>query len=225
MWVIADLNEEYVSRMEDVLEVYERAYDAQQPVVCIDEKPITLHADVRPGSPAAPGREARRDNEYKRCGTANVFCAVEPKAGRHFTFATPDRSGFEFAQVAVELALAYPEAKTIHLVMDNLNIHRRKALADALGPEMATQVWERFTIHYTPKHGSWLNQAEIEIGIFARQCLGTRRIPDLKTLRREVKAWNRRMNRDRIKINWKFDRKAARRKFGYQRKPFMRSET
>jgi hypothetical protein len=225
MWVIADLNEEYVSRMEDVLEVYERAYDAQQPVVCIDEKPITLHADVRPGSPAAPGREARRDNEYKRCGTANVFCAVEPKAGRHFTFATPDRSGFEFAQVAVELALAYPEAKTIHLVMDNLNIHRRKALADALGTEMATQIWERFTIHYTPKHGSWLNQAEIEIGIFARQCLGTRRIPDLKTLRREVKAWNRRMNRDRIKINWKFDRKAARRKFGYQRKPFMRSQT
>ena len=105
--------------------------------ICIDEKPITLHADLRPASPAIPGREARRDNEYERCGTANVFCAVEPKAGRHFTFATPDRSGFEFARVAVTLAMAYPEAETIHLVLDNLNIHRRKALADAFGAEMA----------------------------------------------------------------------------------------
>jgi DDE superfamily endonuclease len=171
---------------------------------------------VRPSSPAAPGREARRDNEYERCGTANVFCALEPKAGRHFTFATPHRSGFEFARVAVTLAMAYPEAKTIHLVMDDLNIHRRKALSDIFGPEMAAEVWDRFTIHYTPTHGSWLNQAEIEIGIFSRQCLG-RRIPDLKTLRQEAKAWDRRMNRDRIQINWKFDRRAARHEFGYIR--------
>jgi len=142
MWVVADLDEEYITKMEDVLEVYERPYNQQEPVVCLDEKPITLHADVRPASPAAPGREARRDNEYERCGTANVFCAVEPKAGRHFTFPTADRSGFEFARVAVELALAYPEAKTIHLVMDNLNIHRRKALADVFGAEMAAQVWD-----------------------------------------------------------------------------------
>jgi hypothetical protein len=119
-------------------------------VICLDEKPITLHADLRPASPAAPGREARHDNEYERRGTANVFCAVESKAGRHFTFATPDRSGFEFAQVAVTLAMAYPQAKTIHLVMDNLNIHRRKALADVFGAEMAAQVWDRFTVHYTP---------------------------------------------------------------------------
>jgi hypothetical protein len=126
MWVVADLDDDYIAKMEDVLEVYERPYDPQQPVVCLDEKPVTLHADVRPPSPAAPGREARRDNEYERRGTANVFCAVEPKAGRHFTFPTPDRSGFEFAQVAVALAMAYPEAKTIHLVVDNLNIHRRK---------------------------------------------------------------------------------------------------
>src|SRR5262245_46978079 len=123
MWVVADLNEDSITKMEDVLKTYE------QPYVCLDEKPVTLHADVRPTSLAQPGREARRDNEYKRCGTANVFCAVEPKAGHHFTFATPHRSGFEFAQVAVTLALAYPQAKTIHLVLDNLNIHRRKALA------------------------------------------------------------------------------------------------
>jgi hypothetical protein len=225
MWCVADLDDEYIAKMEDVLEVYERPYDPQQPVVCMDEKPITLHADVRPASPAVPGREARRDNEYERCGTANVFCAVEPKAGRHFTFPTPDRSGFEFAQVVVALALEYPEAQTIHLVMDNLNIHGRKSLSDVFGAEMATEVWDRFTVHYTPKHGSWLNQAEIEIGTFCRQCLGTRRIPNLKTLRRETRAWNRRMNRDGVKINWKFDRKTARHKFGYKRNPFKRSET
>src|SRR5690242_4010782 len=223
MWVVADLDEEYITRMEDVLEVYERPYNQQEPVVCLDEKPITLHADVRPASPSAPGREARRDNEYERCGTANVFCAVEPKAGRHFTFPTPDRSGFEFAQVAVTLALAYPAAKTIHLVMDNLNIHRQTSLAEVFGAEMAVEVWDRFTVHYTPKHGSWLNQAEIEIGIFSRQCLGKRRIPNLEGLRRETKAWNRRVNRDRVKIAWKFDRKTARRKFGYKRKTFKRS--
>jgi hypothetical protein len=223
MWVVADLNEDYIAKMEDVLEVYERPYDPEQPVVCLDEKPVTLHADVRPTSPAVPGREARRDNEYKRCGTANVFCGVEPKVGRHFTFPTPDRSGFEFAQVAVSLALEYPEVKTIHLILDNLNIHRRKPLSDVFGSAMATEVWNRFTIHYTPTHGSWLNQAEIEIGIFARQCLGNRRIPDLQTLRGETRAWNRRMNRDRVKINWKFNRKTARRKFGYKANSFKRS--
>ena len=225
MWVVADLDDDYISKMEDVLEVYERPYDPREPVICVDEKPITLHADLRPATPAIPGREARRDNEYERRGTANVFCAVEPKAGRHFTFPTPDRSGFEFAQVAVKLAIAYSEADTIHLILDNLNIHRRKALVDVFGVEMAAEVWNRFTIHYTPTHGSWLNQAEIEIGIFSRQCLGHRRIPDLKTLRKEARAWNRRMNRDRVKIAWKFDRKAARRKFCYKTRPFKRSKT
>jgi hypothetical protein len=223
MWCVADLDEDYIAKMEDVLEVYERPYDAQHPVVCLDEKPVTLHADVRPASPAVPGREARRDNEYERCGTANVFCAVEPKAGRHFTFATPDRSGFEFAKVASELALAYAETETIHLVLDNLNIHRRKSLTNLFGEELGREIWDRFCIHYTPTHGSWLNQAEIEIGIFSRQCLGTRRIPNLKMLRQEARAWNRRMNRARIKINWRFDRKTARRKFGYKKNSSTRS--
>lgn len=225
MWCVAELDNDYISKMEDVLETYERPYNAEEPVVCLDEKPVTLHADVRPSSPAAPGREARRDNEYERCGTANVFCAVEPKAGRHFTFATPDRSGFEFAQVAAELALQYADARTIHLVMDNLNIHRRKSLTDLYGAEFGGQIWNRFTVHYTPTHGSWLNQAEIEIGIFCRQCLGNRRIPDLKTLRRQVRAWNRRINRAGTRIDWKFNRRAARRKFGYKRKSFKRSPT
>jgi len=172
-----------------------------------------------------PSRGAKRGaTANTRCGTANVFCAIEPKAGRHFTFVTSNRSAFEFARVVCDLALQYPKAKTIHLVMDNLNIHRRKSLTDAFGAEMGGEVWNRFTIHHTPTHGSWLNQAEIEIGLFARQCLGTRRMPDIKTLRRESRAWNRRTNRDQVKINWRFDRKAARRKFGYTRKVFKRSK-
>jgi transposase len=224
MWCVPELSEDYISNMEDVLETYERPYDPAEPVVCLDEKPVTLHADVRPTSPAAPGREARQDNEYKRCGTANIFCAVEPKAGRHFTFATPDRSSVEFAQVAAELALQYPEARTIHLVLDNLNIHRRKSLTDLYGEEFGSEVWNRFTVHYTPTHGSWLNQAEIEIGILSRQCLGTRRIPNLKTLRRQIRAWNRRTNWLGTRIQWRFDRKSARRTFGYIQKAFRRSD-
>ena len=224
MWCVPDLTEEYISKMEDVLEVYEKAHDPKQPVVCLDEKPVTLHAEVRPSSAASPGREARRDSEYERCGTANVFCAVEPTAGRHFTYATPDRSAARFVQVLVDLAIHYPDAETIHLVMDNLNIHRRKSLTDLLGTEVGCEVWDRFTVHYTPKHGSWLNQAEIEIGLLARQCLGTRRIPSLKELRRQVGAWNRDVNRRRTRINWKFDRGAARKKFGYKWKSIRRSK-
>jgi hypothetical protein len=107
--------------------------------------------------------------------------------------------------------------------MDNLNIHRRKSLTDLFGAEIGGEVWDRFTVHYTPTHGSWLNQPEIEIAMFSRQCLGHRRIPDLMILRRETRAWNRRMNRARTQINWQFDRRAARRKFGYKRKCSTRS--
>ena len=224
MWCVAELDDEYIDHMEDVLERYEKPYDPAEPVICLDEKPVTLHADVRPSTPAEPGREARRDSEYERCGTANVFCAVEPKAGRHFTFPTPDRSGVEFAQAMAELACQYPNAATIHLVLDNLSSHSRKSLTELYGEEFGGEIWGRFTVHYTPKHGSWLNQAEIEIGLFTRQCLGKRRIPDLDTLRRQTKAWNSRMNRDRVKINWNFDRKAARQKFGYKCKSSKRSE-
>jgi hypothetical protein len=224
MWCVPELTDEYIDKMEDVLRTYEQPYDPAEPVVCVDEKPISLHSEVRPPSAAVPGREARRDSEYKRCGTANVFCAVEPKAGRHFTFATPDRSGVQFAQVAFELAMQYPDARTIHLVMDNLNIHRRKSLTNLLGEHVGGKVRDRFTVHYTPTHGSWLNQAEIEIGLLARQCLGTRRFQDLKMLRGEVHAWNRDINRRHTRINWTFDRKAARRKFGYKRKSIKRSE-
>ena len=224
MWCVAELNDDYMVRMEDVLKTYERPYDPTQPVVCLDEKPLTLHADVRSPTPAAPGREARFDSEYQRCGTANVFCGVEPKAGRHFTFVTPNRCGAEFAKALFELAQAYPAAETIHLVMDNLSTHTRKSLTNLYGDECGGDVWERFTPHYTPKHGSWLNQAEIEIGLFCRQCLGKRRIPELTKLRSEATAWNRRVNRDRVKIDWRFDRKTARRKFGYEKPSIRRSK-
>jgi hypothetical protein len=126
--------------------------------------------------PPYPAEGPRRDNEYGRCGTANVFCAVEPKGGHHFTSATTDRSAFEFARFVCDLAMQYPEAATIHLVMDNLNTHRRKSLTDTFGDHVGNAIWDRFTIHYTPKHGSWLNQAEIEISLFARQCLGNEKI-------------------------------------------------
>ena len=224
MWCVPEVNESYIAKMEDVLKVYERPYNAAEPVVCLDEKSVALHAEVRPRSSAVPGREARQDSEYKRCGTANIFCAVEPKAGRHFTFVTPNRTGLEFAKVICQLDLQYPEAKTIHLVVDNLNIHRRKSLNDLLGEKAGGEVWGRFTVHYTPVHGSWLNQAEIEIGIYSRQCLGKRRIPSLEILERETRAWNLRMNHIRLKIKWTFTRKAARLKFDYQWKTSNRSK-
>ena len=225
MWCVANLDEEYIARMEDVLAVYEKPLSEQEPVVCIDEKPVVLHADLRPPRPMLPGRIARRDCEYKRCGTANTFCGVEPTAGRHFTRATPDRSSPEFADYLLAIAEHYPGADTIHLVMDNLSSHTRKALVERFGEQAGGWLWDRFTVHYTPKHGSWLNQAEIEISLFSRQCLGQRRIPSLGGLRREVRAWNRRMNRDRVTIDWRFTRKQARMKFGYKRNQIMRSET
>jgi len=206
------------------LEVYERPLSTQEPVVCVDEKPVTLHKDVRQPIPMKPGSVAKRDNEYERCGTANVFCGVEPKAGRHFTKITPNRSSPEFADFLRGLVDAYPEAETIHLVMDNLSTHTRKAMVDRFGKEQGGALWDRFTIHYTPTHGSWLNQAEIEISLFSRQCLGKRRIGDPETLRAEARAWNRRVNRQKVKIDWTFDRRKARKKFKYKYKT-KRSET
>jgi DDE superfamily endonuclease len=215
MWCVAELDRDYIERMEDVLAVYEKPYDGAEPVLCLDEKPIALHADVRPPRPAKPGQPARPDNEYKRCGTANVFGAVEPKAGRHFTTATPDRCAPQFAQVVSDIARQYSSARTIHLVMDNLNIHCRKSLVDCFGEREGGNLWTRFTVHYTPKHGSWLNQAEIELSLYSRQCLGKRRIPDLVTLQRETRVWRRKTDRKRTRINWQFTRKKARKVFRY----------
>jgi transposase len=215
MWCVAELDEEYIARMEDVLAVYEKPLAKQEPVVCVDEKPVVLHQEVRSPVAMKPGRVARRDSEYKRCGTANVFCGVEPKAGQHFTKVTANRSAPQFADYLLEIAENYPQAHTIHLVMDNLNSHTRKAVVQRFGEQDGGWLWDRFTVHYTPKHGSWLNQAEIAISLFSRQCLGTRRIAHQASLRKEARAWNRRANRDRVLIQWAFTRKKARQKFGY----------
>jgi hypothetical protein len=163
-----------------------------------------------------PGRVARRDSEYKRCGTANVFCGVEPKAGRYFPKVTASRSSPEFADYVLDVAARYPQADTIHLVMDNLSSHTRKAVVERFGEKAGGWLWNRFTVHYTPKHGSWLNQAEIAIGLFSRQCLGQRRLGNRTFLRQETRAWSRRMNHDRVMIEWKFTRKKARQKFAYK---------
>ena len=215
MWCVAKLDQEYIGRMEEVLKIYEKPLSEREPVVCVDEKPVVLHEDARPPIPMQPGRVTRRDYEYKRCGTANVFCAIEPRAGVHFTKVTPTRSSPEFADFILEIAEQYPAAETIHLILDNLSTHSRKALVGRFGEAAGGWLWQRFTVHYTPRHGSWLNQAEIAISLFSRQCLGKRRIGDIATLRRHAKAWNRRNNRDRITIQWKFTRKQARRKLHY----------
>ena len=150
MWCIAELTPEYIAHMEDVLALYERPYDPQEPVVCLDEKPVSLHADVRAPRPARPGHVAKRDNEYQRCGVANIFGIVEPKAGRHFTCATPNRSAAEFAKMVRTIVHAYPAACTIHLVLDNLNTHTEKALTDHFGKRLGHRLWRRLSVHYTP---------------------------------------------------------------------------
>ena len=181
----------------------------------MDEKPVVLHQEIRPPLALRPGCVARRDSEYQRCGTANVFCGVEPKAGRHFTKVTASRSAPEFADCLLDIAASYPQADTIHLVMDNLSSHTCKSVVERFGEHAGSWLWNRFTVHYTPKHGSWLNQAEIAISLFSRQCLGKRRIADRASLRKETRAWNRRMNCDRVPIQWEFTRKKARNTFGY----------
>ena len=225
MWCVADLDADYITRMEDVLALYEKPYNVKEPVVCLDEKPVSLHADVRPSQPARPGHIAKRDNEYKRCGTANIFAVVEPKVGRHFTCATPDRSAAQFARVIQRVVAAYSGARTIHLVVDNLNIHCEKSLTDHFGRRFGRCLWRRLTVHFTPKHGSWLNQAEIELSLVSRGCLGSRRISDLAELKSETRAWNTRANRAKTCIRWRFTRTDARTKFGYQTNFSTRSKT
>ncbi|MDO8502754.1 MAG: IS630 family transposase [Gemmatimonadaceae bacterium] len=222
---MAELTPEYIARMEDVLALYEKPYDRKEPVVCLDEKPVSLHADVRPGRPARPGHVAKRDNEYERCGTANIFGVVEPKAGRHFTCATANRKAAQFARMIRTVVTAYPAARTIHLVMDNLNTHGETSLTNQFGRRTGHRLWRRLTVHYTPAHGSWLNQAEIELSLVARQCLGTRRMAQLAHLQAETRAWNTRANRRKTCIRWRFTRKDARTKFGYTKKLSRRSET
>ncbi len=172
---------------------------------------------MRPGTPLAPGKLARRDYEYARRGTANVFCIVEPTRGRHHTHATPNRKAARFARALRRIAQAHPAAKTIHLVMDNLNTHCAKSLSDSFGEREGRRLWARFTVHYTPKHGSWLNPAELEASLWSRGGLGRDRVATFTESSRRTRAWNARANRSRRSIRWRFTTADARRVFGYKR--------
>jgi DDE superfamily endonuclease len=214
MWCVPKLDEEYVERMNNLLDLYEQQYNEREPVVCLDERPVVLHDSARPGSNVAPGKIRKTDYEYIRCGTANIFGIVEPKAGRHFTYATENRKKPAFATAVKKIADEYPDADTIHLVLDNLNTHTVGSLLKIFDEEAALDIWQRFTIHYTPKHGSWLNQAEIELSLWSRQCLGKRRIPSLAMLDRETSAWTKITDEKRISFDWRFSSRDAEKRFG-----------
>jgi transposase len=218
MWCIPELNDEFIERMEDVLDVYQRSYDASHPVVCIDEKPVPLLGDTREPIPMEEGSVKKVDYEYERNGSVNVFVGVEPKAGRYFNEVTERRCNEDFARFLCTLSMAYADAKKIILVMDNLSTHTKKALTDTLGEPLGTKLWERFEVHYTPKHASWLNQAEIAIGMYSRQCLGNGRVGDIKYLKAQTAAWNKRTNKKAPKIQWRFTKSKARKSFQYESK-------
>jgi hypothetical protein len=202
--------------MEDVLETYERPLTFKEPVVCLDEKPIQLLKNINSTSRMVRrGKPRRKDYEYRRKGTANAFCVIEPKRGRHMIKITKNRKADQFAAVMRDIGRAYPSARKIHLVMDNLSTHTKKSLVKHLGKKRGAKLWDRFAVHYTPKHGSWLNQAEIEISMFSRGCLGRDRIATHTTLAKRAAAWERRMNAERRTIDWRFTRAKAREKFGY----------
>ena len=203
-------NAEFVAAMEDVLEVYQRPRDPQRPVVCLDEQSKQLIKETRTPIPAAPGRAERHDYEYERNGTANLFMLFAPLEGWRLVKVTQRRTKLDFAEVIRELVdVHFPAAEKIVLVMDNLNTHKPAALYEAFSPSEARRLVAKLEIHYTPKHGSWLDMAETELSILTKQCLD-RRIADLSTLTREVAAWQAGRNASQAKIDWQFTTAQAR---------------
>jgi hypothetical protein len=210
-WVIPpQANAEFVCAMEDVLEVYTRPYDPQRPQVCLDETSKQLVAETRKPMPATLGHPARVDYEYERKGTANLFMVFEPLAGQRRVKVTERRTAVDFAHLIQELVdEQYPHAEKIVLVMDNLNTHKPASLYEAFPPTEARRLLERLEIHHTPKHGSWLDMAETELSVLARQCLD-RRIPDATTLTQEIAAWERHRNEAKCRVDWRFTTEDAR---------------
>ena len=203
-------NADFVWKMEDVLDVYKRPYDARRPQVCLDETSKQLIGETRTPIPAACGREARYDHEYKRNGVANLFMIFEPLAGSRRVKVTERRTKKDWAECVREVVdEMYPEAERIVLVMDNLNTHTPASLYDTFPPDEAKRIADRLEIHYTPKHGSWLDMAEIELGVLGRQCLA-RRIDNMNELTREVAAWQTKRNAANAKANWRFTTDDAR---------------
>lgn len=196
--------------MEDVLDVYQRPYDPAYPVVCMDESPKQLIGEVAPPLPAKPDSVEKIDAEYIRNGTIEIFMEVEPLAGKRHVAVTERRTKIDWAQQIKEmLDVRYPDAKKVLLVMDNLNTHTPASLYEAFPAEEARRLAQRLEIHYTPKHGSWLNMAEIELSVLQGQCLN-RRIPDIETIRSEVDAWQLARNNKMKKIDWQFKAADAR---------------
>ena len=198
--------------MEDVLALYAAAYDPTRPTVCFDELPCQLVEDSRPPLPRTPGMPVRDDYEYVRHGTCNLFGWLEPLAGRRHIVVTARRTKEDFATMMRTLVDEwYPEATTIRVVLDNLNTHTKAALYEAFAPVEARRIAARLEFHYTPKHGSWLNQMEVEWSVLSRQCLG-RRIGDAQTLAGEIAAWEGPRNTARVKVDWRFGVAEARTK-------------
>ena len=212
MWCVGELTEEYRHRMYALLELYARPMSRAEPVICIDEKSLQLIGHSRAPLPMKSRNPAKLDYEYVRNGTTNLFVAVEPKAGQRIVSVTEHRGKVDFvAFVGDLLTNAYAKARRVHLVLDNLNTHFRKCFDDVLGTRAATKLLRRVQFHYTPKHASWLNMAEIEIGILSRQCLD-RRVASRQLLRSEVDAWQQARNTAQRTIEWTFTRQDADRK-------------
>jgi hypothetical protein len=196
--------------MEDVLDVYKRLYDPKRPNVCLDETSKQLIGETRTPIPACPGQPARYDYEYKRNGVANLFMMSEPLVGKRHVKVTQRRTKIDWAYCVREMVdQIYPDAEQIVLVMDNLNTHNKSSLYEAFEPAEAKRIADKLEIHYTPKHGSWLDMAEIELGILARQCL-SRRIDNMEQLKDEVAAWQVIRNTAEAKVNWRFTTEDAR---------------
>jgi transposase len=212
MWCIPQFDADYVANMEDVIDLYQQPRDEKKPLVCFDETFKQLVQEVRPPIPASPGETERYDSEYKRNGTANLFIFVAPLEGWRRVKVTEHKSNADFAECMRDLVdIHYTEANVIRVVLDNLGTHRPGALYATFPPEEARRILRKLEFHYTPKHGSWLNMAEIEIGILDRQCLD-RRIGDGATLRAEVAAWQNDRNASGVGIDWMFDLDKARSK-------------
>ena len=213
MWCIPKVTPEFIRAMNDVLSQYEKGYHPLYPRVCLDEKSQQLLSTPRGEKPVTTGKPRRIDYEYKRGGTVNCFVAIEPKAGRRTIRVTDRRTGKDFSRFIQFLVMkVYKKASKIHLILDNLNTHNEKTLLEHLGEKAGKQVSERITWHFTPKHASWLDQAEIEIGVLTRQVL-KKRIAVKSALIQEVRSYQERRNKEKATINWQFTRAMAKKKF------------
>lgn len=195
--------------MEMVLDVYKRPLDSRYPVICMDESPKQLIAETRVSIPASPGQPEKYDYEYRRSGVCNIFLACEPLEGKRMVRVTEKRTKQVWACFLKQIADEYENAERITLVMDNLNTHTPGALYETFPPDKAKALWDRFEFVYTPKHGSWLNMAEIELSVLTRQCL-KRRIDNIGVVGKEVKAWQEFRNNKNAKVNWQFTNNDAR---------------